>query len=457
MDKFFKIVAGSFFIFFLSWLFVFKIGVNSLAIQSEDTLPAMFLPVTIINDGTLYLDKYYKMMLEKYPNPDDKSFEKGMLPFYVRKAGDHYVSAFPIITALLALPVYFFPLKMGMPVTWENLIFLSKVTSCLIVAFSGGFFYLLIKDKFHLDDKKSLLLTAIYLFGTINFALISQSLWQHGTTQLFIILGLYFLFDVINKDNFGLSAFLAGLFMGLSVLSRPTALLPLLMLLLLVFIKVKGLKVYLKFNSYLILGVLLNFLFFYWYNKVFYLNIGNQGYSSQIFKNWLSPFPEGFLGVWVSPSKGILIYSPVLFFSIVGFFISLKKGIVKNFEYIVFGLIVLFHTLVISLWKHWFGGYSYGYRMTSDVIPFLVLLLIPFIESVFYKKYKNLFFVFLVWSVFMQFFGIVFFDGIWHSAYDLGYKNTSWLWSVKDSEFVFNVRRILVKLKLLDKACPQCL
>ena len=59
-------------------------------------------------------------------------------------------------------------------------------------------------------------------------------------------------------------------------------------------------------------------------------------------------------------------------------------------------------------------------------------------------------------SVLMQLLGIVFYDGIWHNAYDLGYKNTSWLWSVKDSETAFNMRRVLVKLNVLDKACPKC-
>ena len=95
--------------------------------------------------------------------------------------------------------------------------------------------------------------------------------------------------------------------------------------------------------------------------------------------------------------------------------------------------------------------------MSSDVIPFLILLLVPFVQSDHFTKYKKVFYVIAGLSVYIQLLGIVFFDGIWHAAYDKGFTDTSWLWSLKDSELVFNVRRVMVKLGLLAKACAQCL
>ncbi|MFH1899525.1 MAG: hypothetical protein ABIJ82_03630, partial [Patescibacteria group bacterium] len=148
---------------------------------------------------------------------------------------------------------------------------------------------------------------------------------------------------------------------------------------------------------------------------------------------------------------------PIFVFSIIGFCIAMRKGWHENIQYLVYFLIVIFHTFIISLWKHWYGGYSFGYRMSSDVIPYLILLIVPFLNSDIYKKYKKAFIGTLIFSVLVQIFGMFFFDGIWHAAYDQGNKNTSWLWSIKDSEFMFNVRRVMVKLKLLDKACPKCL
>jgi len=297
------------------------------------------------------------------------------------------------------------------------------------------------------------LLTIIYLFGTINLSTLSQSLWQHGTLQLFVLLGMYCLFDFM-KTKKSLYMFLSGLFFGLGVLSRPTGLLPLVLLLLFfVLNNIKSKKLHIKDFLLFSFGILLNLAFFYWYTKTYYISVANQGYANQL-TSWLSPFPEGFLGTWFSPSKGILIYSPIFIFSFVGLYLSKNKDKLK---YFTFGLIVLVHTLILSLWKHWYGGWSFGYRMSSDVLPFLVLLIVPFVKSKYFKKYVRVFYSLLIISILVNLCGIFVFDGVWHAAYDLGYENTSWLWSVENSEFIFNVRRLLVKVGLLEKACPKCL
>jgi len=470
MRPFFKIVISATLIYFFSWIFAYKIGVNDLSIQSEDTLPAMFMPVTIIKEGTIYLDSYYDMLLEKYPHPHDKDSRKGLVPFYLRKVvgteSDHYVSAFPIITPILALPIYFFPVILGVAINFQNLTILAHITSALIVALSGGFLYLFLKDHFFHEDsqtslinQKSFLLTTIYLFATINYAHISQALWQHGTAQLFTILALL----AIYKKRY----ILTGLFFGLMLLSRPTSAIAVGLLGLLALVRLLNLEnpsflrilrsgwikkeATLKLIGKIILGTAPTILFFLWYNKTFYQSIANQGYSTQIFTEWKGRFPEGFLGLWLSPSKGILIYSPIFLLSLYGIYKSFKdsfKNGPKNIQYLIFSLIVIIHTLVLGKWKHWFGGWSFGYRMASDIIPFLVLLLVPFIKSDLFNKYKKVFIGLFTFSVLVQLFGIIFYDGIWHSAYDLGYKNTSWLWSLRNSELVFNIRRTLVKIGL---------
>lgn len=106
MKKFLVIVLLSWAVFFGGWFFVYKTGINPLVIQSEDTIPAIILPVTIIKEGTFYADTYYKGIIEKYPHPDDKNYQKGLVPFYFRKVNGHYISAFPIMAGLLSVPVY---------------------------------------------------------------------------------------------------------------------------------------------------------------------------------------------------------------------------------------------------------------------------------------------------------------------------------------------------------------
>lgn len=433
---------------------MYKTGINPLVIQSEDTIPAIILPVTIIKSGTFYADAYYKGIIEKYPHPDDKNYQKGLVPFYFRKVNDHYISAFPIMAGLLSIPVYLIPMKTGVEVTWDSLNILSHVSASLILALSGGFLYLLLKRL--IDDKKAILLTAIYLFGTVNFAMNSQSLWQHGPVQLFTILSLLFLFKSPLKRN---DLIISGLFVGLAVLARPTAgiLIPY-FLLLTVYLKNKELMdvkisvvdagAVVKPVLWVLLGLVPSVLFFVWYNATYFVSITNQGYANQIGGNWLTPFPLGFLGLWFSPSKGILVYSSVFIFSLLGFLISLKNGVKKNLEFLVFMSIILTHTLILGTWKHWYGGYSFGYRMAGDIIPFLVLLLVPYLKSSLFNKTKTLFYIAIAASVLFELMGLAFFDGIWHGTYDKGFWNQKWLWSVENSEVIFNIRRILLKLGL---------
>ncbi len=453
----FNISFFAFILYFLLSFVLYKVGVNKLYIQSEDTLPAMFFPVTVLKDKTVYLDNYYQMMIHAYPQPDDKTFAKGLTPFYVKKVLQNdgsirYISAFPLISGLLAFPVYAIPILAGMQITWFNLAVLSHLTSAIVVASSGYFFFSLLKKHFSLSDIESGLITCVYLFATINFSLVSQGLWQHGPVELFTILGLSAFFDK--------KYFQSGAYLGLAVLSRPTALLSYGFIFL--FFLYKQYFVDKKFDfvgvSKYVLGLLPSVLFFAFYTQVYYQGIQNNGYADQIITEWRSNILEGFFGLWVSPSKGLLIYSPIFIFSILGaYYAAIKVKLDKSFaKYICFSFVVLVHTLVLGKWKHWYGGWSFGYRMAADIIPYLVLLLVPFIKSEYYSKYKYIFYTLLIISVIIQLYGLVFFDGIWHAAYDRGYEQTAWLWSLKDSEFAFDFRRILVKIGLLDKACPQC-
>lgn len=452
-----KIFFFSLLVFFIPFLLPQIKSVNSLAIQSEDTVPSIFTTVAIIKDGTLNLDKYYKMMIEKYPHPDDKDYQRGLTPFYLKKVDSHYVTAFPIITSVLSIPVFAVPLILGMGLNWDNLALLGHLSGSIIVSLAGFFMFKILFEGLSLSKRKSTILTLVYLFATVNFAMLSQALWQHGTLQLLSILAVYFLLKYLRNPSNFLTIFLSGLFFGFAFLSRPTAGLPMLAFeIYLLYKNIKNIKQLLSMFVAFGAGLSIPLSFFFWYNSVFYHTIQNQGYSSQLINSWLSPFPISFLGVWLSPSKGILIFSPVLIFSVVGFIkaIKSKQNVSLN---IVFASIVLVHTLVISLWKHWYGGWSFGYRMSSDVLPYFIFLMVPYINSELFDKTKKLFWALFTVSIFIEIYGLIFFDGIWHAAYDRGYDDTSWLWSIKDSEFIFDVRRILVKLGLLDRACPKCM
>ena len=463
-----QIFITSFLIFFFSWIIVAKLDINNLSIQSEDTVPTIFLPVTIIKERTLYLDSYYDMMVQRYPQPDDKDYKLGNTPFYLRKIDGHYLSAFPVVTSMLAMPIYAVAFLFVKVVTWDFLIVVSHSTAALIVSASGVLLYKLLKQNFA-TEKTSYLVSWIYLLGTLNYSLVSQALWQHGSAQFFTLLSLYSFYK--NKN---LNLFLAGLFSALAFLTRPTTLVLLPLYFVLLYFNVAGNRhpfesqkfvSLLKKYSVIISGWVPVLLLFVWYNSQYYKSIFNQGYADQAVSSWQSRFPEGFLGLWISPSKGILVYSPIFIFSLVSVWLLLKKKLehsasanrVSRKEYLLIFFVVIVHTLVLGKWKHWYGGWSFGYRMASEILPYLAILLVPFVESVYFSRYRSFFYLAFFVSVASQLHGIAFFDGVWHAAYDRGFVDTQWLWSLENSELAFNIRRILVKLGLIARACPKCL
>ena len=433
----------SFLIYFFSWLFFYKTGINSLPMQSEDILPSVFTSISIIKDGTIYVDNYYQMMISKYPQPDDSS----LTHFYLRKIGENYITAFPLMSSVISLPITYFYLLFDSSVSWESVYFISHLSGSFIVALSSALVFYIFYNLLKSSLKKSLLLTFIFSFCTINLPLISQGLWQHGTVQLFGLLAVIFYL----KNN----PFLLYLSVGLGVLSRPTF--GLVLVILSIFLLINKRKIIypdfdFKYWGLAFVGLIIPVVFFFFYNQVFYQSLSNQGYASQLDDSWQGNFPESFIGMFLSPSKGILIYSPILIFSLIGFYYGYKKHELVKISF----WIVLIHCLVLSKWKHWYGGYGYGYRMVSDVIPFFIFPIWFMLETHF-EKIKKIVFGLILLSFLIQFSGLIFFDSIWHNAYDTGFKNTSWLWSIENSEAVFNIRRVLVKLGFLDKACEVCL
>jgi len=427
----------TFLIYFGFWVILYKTDINSLPLQSEDIIPTVFTGISIVKDRSIYLNNYYEMMVSKYPQPDDST----RTPFYLKKIGDNYLSAFPILSSLVALPIFYIYLQFIPSISWNDIYFLSHLSGSFIVSLSSVLFYYLLDSILKFNKRTSILLVIAYSLATVNLPLISQGLWQHGVVQLFLVLGFIYFY----KKNY----FLMALFLGFGILARPTAAIVFIILGIFI-ILMKDLN--LKSAANFICGILIPLSFFLIYNQVYYQDISNQGYAGQLFVSWMGNFPESFFGIWLSPSKGILIYSPVLIFSL----IAIYKGFKKE-EYLKISFwVILLHTLVLSKWKHWYGGFGFGYRMISDILPFLVLPLGFLLEN-YYDKVKKWFFITLVISIVIQFSGLIFFDSIWHNAYDTGFKNTSWLWSLENSEAVFNIRRVLVKVGFLEQACEKCI
>ena len=76
----------------------------------------------------------------------------------------------------------------------------------------------------------------------------------------------------------------------------------------------------------------------------------------------------------MSPSRGILIYSPFIIFAWLCFKYSSKPWRLKR-SWLLIGLAwPVLHLVFISRFPHWWAGWSYGARFMTDVLPGLYLL-----------------------------------------------------------------------------------
>lgn len=458
----------SFLVYTVSFLTVLGLGLNDKVLQSEDYLGTAALPFSIIKEHNLNLDEYSHELMLNYPQPDNML----QTPYYLRKSTDkHIYSIRPILTSILVLPIYLPVVWMNQTIDINTIELASRLGGALITAVSCGFFALLLKhclENFHIDKKElktkkllSILIFIVYAFGTNSLSTSSQGLWQHGTSQLFLTLGALFW---LKKFYIPM-----GLSLGLAFINRPTNLLSAVIFgLYLLFSGLskeksqRDLKKSYKYAFGFIIPIIIQLCI----NKLFLGTLDNEGYANQ-FNGWTKNILEGFLGIWLSPSKGILINSPIFIFILPVIFDQLKriftkfKSIKENGTLSLFGfnersndiyfistIILFLHTLIMGSWYSWYGGYSWGYRMASDVLPFMTILLVPGLKNILQKTSTKIIAITLtIISVFMHFMGLIFFDGIWHTLYDG--KSRWWLWSINNSEIVFDIKRLFYKFGIL--------
>ena len=444
-EKFLAAFLVSFLVYLGAFLTVYALNLNHLTLQSEDYLGSTVLPFSLLYEGDFDLDEYYTKLTTYYPQPDNAA----LTPYYLRKDGEHYYSIRPIWTSLLALPVYLPARLMNIPVDIELIRIMSRIGGAFITALSCGLFYVIL-DKLLNKRSSKIFLFTIYAFATNSLSTSSQGLWQHGTSQFLICAGLLSLI----KRNYLLTGFL----LGLAVVSRPTNLLTLvaigIYLMAIFFFQKKQIHIIWQQIGMYFTGGAAAILLEFTVNKVLFGIADGAAYSDQL-NGWRNNIIEGFLGLWLSPSKGIFFNSPVLIFILYGFYSLVKKNFKINTQenenqitsnlLIPAGVIVFLHTLIMGWWYSWYGGYSWGYRMASDVLPFIVLMMIPFMKD-FYEKSKLRIttLILLSLSILNHLAGLVFFDGIWHTIYDG--KSRWWLWSIQNSEIIFDIKRTLYKL-----------
>ena len=92
---------------------------------------------------------------------------------------------------------------------------------------------------------------------------------------------------------------------------------------------------------------------------------------------------RAFVGITISPYKGLFWYCPVLLLGLGGAYFFIRR---HRWEGLAALLIVVTHIIGYSRYNYWSGGVAWGMRYLLPIIPFLVLLAAPVWEVLTTKK-----------------------------------------------------------------------
>jgi len=393
---------------FLSLLFVFN--ANGSVLDEGDAVPTINLALCILETGKLSFDPEHfpEMFKWKSKEPfdirddfyfigwDDHYLEKnarqyaeegsiefnGPRYYMVESPTRHeYVSTFGPIPAVFLVPVmapfYAFDHK----IAWKHplKISIAKLDASILVATTAVLLFFIALQ--HLTRLRALLIALTYGLATCAWAVSSQNMWQQTVNQFLLAVGAFFFFGNIERRHV---AALSGLAFGAAVACRATGAL---------FFGAVLVHLYLHQRKSVVpflVGSLPVPLLTAVYNTYYFgspLSFAQElvGHTIAMEKTgsprlWQTPIYEGATGLLFSPSRGLAIFSPVLVPAFWGAYRVFKDAKFRNFRPLTIAMLA---TMALQCrWFDWWGGWTYGYRPWLDVIPYLVLLLIPVFETV---------------------------------------------------------------------------
>ena len=337
-------------------------------------------------------------------------YEKGQLKargaYYLVQTTqpDAYVNAFGIGSAIVGVPIYavldlFVDVESDRYWWWHG----GALTASLLIACATVFIFL--SSRHFVAPIPAFLVALAFGLGSCAWPISSQALWQHPTNTFFLSLGAYFLFGIPERKYY---AAYCGAALGMAVLCRPTS------AVMVVCVGVYLLWVNRRWFTAFVIGGVPFAIILAAYNGYYFgnpLEFGQTITSKNIALAttgsddlWQSAIWESLPGLFISPSRGLVFFSPVLLFGLVGAVLAWREP--RYRPLIPLQVATVLMILVASKWYDWWGGSTYGYRSIVDTVPFFALLMVPIIERVVANgRMRVLFGALLVWSITVQFVG----------------------------------------------------
>ncbi|MGD9129351.1 MAG: hypothetical protein PVJ09_02610 [Candidatus Woesebacteria bacterium] len=397
---------------------------------SWDTIPNILLPISFLNEGNLDFNEFREGKIKVQQSKLDEKTAYDAYYFTISEKTGDVLSSYPLMSGILAIPfvklISFFNQNILNIDSFfhPQILQLGHLVAVIVTLINVFAVYYLINLKTK-NNYLAITISLLFIFATEVISISSKFLWQHTFSLLLITI----IIIMYEQKKIVATAF----FVFLASLVRPAVLVmlvPFLFQLLLENLKncKKSLKVNLfdklfkkrqlyKFISkfklkfiylFLILAVILFFFSYsrHYFNANFVLATHYQG------EQFSGNIAFGLLGSLLSPSRGLLIFSPIFIFA---FWEIFKRRKIKEDKPYLIALISFL--LLIAKYKFWWGGWSHGYRMLMDLLPILILYLAFYLKSwhSFAQGHKLFICILISISIFIQsFLGAHYYDCGWN-------------------------------------------
>lgn len=380
-----------------------------------------YLPAT-------FIDKDVSL---KFVTLENNNKNSGIKYWYIEDEKGNRVIKYTMGMAVLYAPFFFIAHLLASPLGYANDGF-SGIYECMI-DFSGliyialGLWYLRKLLLQFYSEKITALTLLLVFFGTnLLYYTCVESAMSHAYTFSIFSIFLYYTHTYYHTQSFK-PLIITAICFGIMVLIRPLNILFILPFLLYNVLTLSHLKKRLLFFTNHYRHVLV-------FVCIFILIIAPQLlYYKYVTGNWLifSYGNEKFyfsnpqiLNVLFSFRKGWYLYTPIMLIATVGIFTLYKQ----NTKIFISGLLALFplYVFLISSWRCWWYGGSFGQRTFIDIYPLLAIPLGSFIYYI-HQKSKILFktcvtvlclLMFLnIFQTFQYKYNIIDYDGMTKEAY----------------------------------------
>ena len=331
-----------------------------------DTKYSMLLSQSLVEHASFKLDDNYEIPLVTVTRRG-KTIQK--YPYQLRKTNGNVYYFFPPGTSVLSAPFVALMNLAGISIispdgsyNYQNEVIIQHVIAALLMAALACVFFMTAQLFLPLGWSWFIALTSC--FGTSILSTATRALWSHTWSVFLLGIVIYLL---VKLKQQAVSPILLASLLSWMYFVRPTNSISIIVITFYILWYHRSL-----FIRYIFTGIIWFALF--------------VGYSLYHFDTFLPQYffptrlsnPQSFLipfiGHLISPSRGLLIFSP--FFIMVAFLLWKYMYYLKEYTGLIFFsiLLILLHLYAISNFSIWWAGHSYGYRFITDIVPWLVLL-----------------------------------------------------------------------------------